>query len=454
MTAPDSIQLAQSSVMTSGSGIPSRRRVLSSLIGLPLAVSFGGSQLAACGGSEAPATLDLTEDARKPRPTPTPTPTPAPSEPTPNTLPANTVDVVGVTALHAALDNANATGGNVTLRLADGIYDVQRTLQVNAANIAIVSQSGRRGAVVLQGDAMSSSAAIKNVIRVAASAFTLKSVTVQRCGWHTVQIAGESNADTPNLIDCVFRDSWEQLVKISTTSPPSSTIFCDGGIVDSCLFEYSAGIGPQYYIAGIDGHNCKNWVVRASTFKYIASPSQQVAEQAVHFWGTGNITVDRNVFIDCDRAIQFGLGTSRSVDGGVIRNNFIYHGNNGHPFADVGISLESSPNVTVANNTVFQEHAYPRAIEFRFAGTTGGTIANNLTNRAISSRDGGTATLRTNHSAATAAMFVQASTGNLRLAYAVPGVVDSGTTLSAVTVDIDGRSRPRGSAFDIGGHEF
>jgi hypothetical protein len=138
----------------------------------------------------------------------------------------------------------------------------------------------------------------------------------------------------------------------------------------------------------------------------------------------------------------------------MIRNNVIMHSANAHPFADVGIVLESSANIDVLNNTIFQEHAYPRAIEYRFTGTQGGRVINNLTNRAIASRDGGRTDVSHNHTRATASMFTHASTGNLRLSGSIPQVVDSGLSLAEVDTDFDGRSRPQGAAHDIGAFEL
>ena len=363
------------------------------------------------------------------------------------------VSVSNVSALHRALDDANRSGGHIELLLKDGVYLVQRTLNVQAPGIVIASESTSRDRVILRGDAMSAAAAIGNVLRVSAPDFTLRSITVERCRYHAVQIAGEAGAHRAQLIDCIFRDAFEQLVKISGASSPGHTT-CDDGLIEGCHFEFTAGIGPQYYIGGIDGHDCSGWTIRGNSFRNIASPSRHIAEHAIHFWGIRNMTVERNLIIDCDRGIGFGMGQERSVQGGMIRNNVIMHSANAHPFADVGIVLESSANIDVLNNTIFQEHLYPRAIECRFAGTQGGRIINNLTNRAIASRDGGRADVSHNYTRATASMFAHAANGNLRLSGSIPGVVDSGLSLTDVATDFDGRPRPLGTGHDIGAFEF
>jgi hypothetical protein len=356
--------------------------------------------------------------------------------------------------LTAILASAKATGGHTTFLMADGIYTIDRTLSIEAPGIEISSASGQREKVIIRGDRMAASARIGNIFRVSAPDFTLRSVSLQRCGNHLVQIAGESGAHRARLIDCVFQDSFEQLVKVSGHRPGTGHTLCEDGLVEGCLFEYTAGVGPQYYIGGLDGHNCSRWTVRGNIFKNIASPSRYVAEHAIHFWGNREITVENNLIIDCDRGIGFGMGADRSVQGGMIRNNMIFHSANAHPFADAGIVLESSSHIDVLNNTVFQEHAYPRSIEFRFKGTRDGRIINNLTNRAIAARDGGAAVVSNNHLRADPAMFVDASRANLRLKGAITGVTDAGMSLAEVTTDIDGRPRPLGAGHDIGAHEF
>ncbi len=132
----------------------------------------------------------------------------------------------------------------------------------------------------------------------------------------------------------------------------------------------------------------------------------------------------------------------------------IYHGANVGSFADVAIALAESPDTQVYNNTVLMDNSFPWAIEYRFASTKNVLIANNLTNKLITSRDGGTGTVSKNVTNAGSAWFVRPSTGDLHLASAVSGVVDTGQLVSGLSDDFDGQVRPQGAAIDIGADEF
>ena len=88
-----------------------------------------------------------------------------------------------------------------------------------------------------------------------------------------------------------------------------------------------------------------------------------------------------------------GLGFC-AVDGIILpqEGSTSITGYTGEGFADVGIGVESAPQAQIYNNTIYQEHGYPNAIEYRFPQTAGVLIANNLTNRAITSREGASGT--------------------------------------------------------------
>lgn len=363
-----------------------------------------------------------------------------------------TVSVSNASQLQSAVASANSAGGNRIISVADGTYTLSDTLYVNAPNISIVGASGNRANVIIQGTGMSSSASVGTVIRVAGSGFGLRHVTLQKSKYHLIQIVGEENADAPVIRDCILRDAFEQMIKVSVGSDPGVT--ADNGLVENCLFEYTAGIGPQYYIGGIDAHGAKNWTVRGNTFRNIASPSGSVAEFAVHFWNnSANNTVEKNVIIDCDRGIGFGLET-RPNTGGVIRNNMIYHSANSHPFADSAIALSESANSKVYNNSVYQANSYPWAIEYRFASTSGIEVSNNLVNKQIVARDGATGTVSNNVTNGASGWFVNAAAGDLHLAATQSSVVDKGKSISGLTDDFDGEARPAGSGIDIGADEF
>lgn len=363
------------------------------------------------------------------------------------------IAVSSASQLHSAVSTANNSGGNTTILLADGVYTLSDTLYINAPNVVLAGQTGNRASVVIQGDAMSSSARVGNLIRVAGRNFQLRHITLQRSRNHLIQVVGESNADSPVIRDCILRDAYEQIIKVSIdVANPSVT--SDGGLVENCIFEYTAGIGPQYYIGGIDAHGSKNWTVRGNTFRSIISPNTTVAEFAVHFWnGSANNIVEGNVIINCDRGIGFGLD-GRGNSAGIIRNNTIYHSSGNGQFADTGIALVESPGSQVYNNTVFMENSFPWSIEYRFSSTSGVLIANNLTNRPVQARDGASGTVANNVSNAAAGWFVDAAAGNLRLATAHSSVVDRGQSISGLAVDLDGDSRPQGSGIDIGADEY
>jgi hypothetical protein len=209
-----------------------------------------------------------------------------------------------------------------------------------------------------------------------------------------IQIAGEQDADFPTLRNCVLQDGFEQLLKVSYNR--NTKVSSDNGLIDNCEFVYTAGIGPQYYIGGIDVHGGHNWVVRRSLFRGIASPGTRVAEHAIHFWNnTKDTLVEDNIIINCDRGIGFGM-TNRPNLGGVIQNNLILHTSNKHPNADVGIILEESPHTKILNNNIYLEHSYNNAIEYRFPSTVNVEIRGNLTNKAIRKRDGASAKLTKN----------------------------------------------------------
>ena len=359
------------------------------------------------------------------------------------------VTVSNVAELCSAISTANS-GGDTDIKLEDGTYTLDNSLWVEAEGVTVSSVSGNRSAVIIEGAGMNGS--VSHIFGVAGSNFTVQNVTLRKVANHAVQIHGEMNVNSPVIRNVHIQDTYEQMIKVSydSSQPINGS---QNGLVEKCLFEYTAGIGPQYYIGGIDAHNTTNWIIRDNEFRDIRSPSEDLAEHAIHFWSNSqNTLVERNLVINCDRGIGFGLG-DRGHIGGTIRNNMIYH-DTSEGFADVAISLESTTNAQVYNNTIYMEHSYSNAIEYRFAATTGLTIINNLTNKAITARDGASAAASNNITNAIASWFVNPSAGDLHLSYAVPSVVDQGQGIEGLTDDFDKNKRPQGIGYDIGADEY
>ncbi len=347
----------------------------------------------------------------------------------------------------AAIDRANTEGGNLTILIADGSYRIASTASfpyLTASNVVIRGLSGRRDAVILEGDGMRDvEPATEDGLLIAGDHVTIADLTIRGVGNHGIQVSGHHLF----VHNVRIQDTYQQMLKGATDRAS-----IDSGIVQCSRFEYTDGIGPNYYIGGLDIHKGRGWIVRDNHFQDIQSPAGSVAEHAVHFWNDcADNTVERNVILNCDRGIGFGLGGSENR-GGIIRNNFIYNRGAGI-FPDVGIALETSPGTKVYNNTIVV--SYANAIEYRFAGTHDVEIVNNLSNRAIRARDGGTATLATNNTDAEESWFIDATAGNLHLVSALPGVVDGGSDAAVLVADdIDRTPRPQGNATDIGADEY
>ena len=203
-------------------------------------------------------------------------------------------------------------------------------------------------------------------------------------------------------------------------------------------------------------------------FKNLHNPDSSTSwlwNPAVLVWDhSANTIVEQNVFINCDRAIAFGLQvpSSGTTDhsGGTIRNNFVYMqpgflSSSRTASSDGQILVWDSPSSLVYNNTIITNGSITDSIQFRFV-TTGAEAKNNLTDSPIATRDGGTYAQSNNYLSATPGMFVNPTNADLHLvsntatnAY----VISHGATLSSVTNDIDDDTRPSGAGYEIGADE-
>lgn len=354
--------------------------------------------------------------------------------------------------LQAAVRNLQS---NTTIVIQPGTYKLSGTLYVKGplTNVSIRGASNNRDDVVLAGPGMrlaSGDATVPfgiwtgqgvNGIRIA-------NLTIRDLYRHAI-ILNPFTAK-PIIYNVRLVDIGDQFIK---GNPDAAGKGVNDGTLDYSVIEYTT-TSRDDYTNGIDIHGGLNWQIRYNVFRNIVAPAGQLAGPAVLMWnGSGNTVTDGNLFFNCARAISYGLINRSGFDhtGGIIRNNMIFR--SASQAGDVGIMVADSPNTQVLNNTLFLSGTYPTPIEYRFAGTTGVVLINNLLSGAIGARDGATATVRNNITGATAGMFVNAATGDLHLAPSASAAIDTGLTVADVAFDVDRQARPAGTAYDIGADE-
>jgi len=331
--------------------------------------------------------------------------------------------------------------GDVMVIIKPGIYALTKSLWLTGDHICYRSESGERDSVILKGAGMNGT--VYGIFQVAGKNFRVMDLSLGEVKNHGIQVHGERDADGIFISNVRFFNCREQMIK-GSFDKNKPDMHCDKGIVTGSLFEYTAGKAFQYYCGGIDIHRGRDWSVTQNTFRNILSPESRLTEGAIHFWNRSEGTiVDSNIIINCDRGIMFGLDNSPHF-GGRISNNSV------HVVRDTGIYLCAAQKARVLNNTVYIDSEYRNAIEYRF-NTIGSVIMNNLCNRVITSRNGGSAEVGSNITDARAEWFTDAKRGNLRPARAIDAVVKKGVSVADFSRDIEGT--PRTGNYDIGAYE-
>jgi hypothetical protein len=373
--------------------------------------------------------------------------TPAP----PLAAPTGTVVNVSTEAqLQAAVSGMQS---NTTIVVAPGTYNLTNTLYLNGTftNIGIRGATTNPADVVLVGKGMSvATTAVPYGIWSGGNiqGVTIANLTVRDV--YSTPIMLNAGTQSPLIHNVRLINAGQQFVKAN----PNGTGGVNNGIVEYSTIEYTT-TSRDFYTNGVDVHTGTGWVVRHNLFRNLRAPAGALAGPAVLMWnGSSNTTVEGNTFIDCQREISLGLADKPANDhsGGVARNNFIYR--SAGVGGDTAILVADSPNTKVQNNSIFLQGQYPSPIEYRFAGTTGAVISNNLLDGAIQARDGASGSVTSNVTTATSALFVNAAAGDLHLKPTASAAVDKGSAAQAAPQDWDGEARPFGAAVDVGADEY
>ena len=364
-------------------------------------------------------------------------------------LPPPTGNVVTVSTL-SGLQNAVASlTSNTTVMIQPGTYHLTGTLRIrnNVTNVALRGATGNRDDVVIVGNGMTVPGIPHGITCENAQDVLIANLSVGEVQYHPVQLQGEQGCDRVRLYNVRLFDAGEQFVKGTVDFANPNGV--DGGIVEYSVIEYTT-IGPAHgYTNGVDIHHGANWIIRYNLFRNIRVPlsAPQSLGPAVLMWsGSRDTQTYANTFIDCERAIAYGLGPQAGFahghEGGLICSNFIHR--HAGVRGDSAISVWDSPGTRVLHNTSMQSGTYPDAIEYRFPGTTGTVIKNNLADGAVRQRDGATGDVAANLANATGALFVDLAGSDLHLKPTASVAIDQGVALAECGLDWDFQPRPFG----------
>ncbi len=360
-------------------------------------------------------------------------------------------------------DTIAAASSGTTILLEDGLYDLSCgdtncRLVFNTPGITLRSVSGNSDAVILDADY-----GTNELISIYASDIVIADLSLMRAYDHPIHITGPGAPVSGILIHNVhIIDPGQQGIKLNPDASGLGTT--EDSTIECSEIELTdqgrSHIRDNCYTGGIDGHQTSNLLVRFNRIEGFWC-DDGLSEHGIHLWRAASGTiVEGNTILDCARGIGFGLGygTSNGHSGGIIRNNFIAAADSGLSSSpdgfDNGISLESASNAQIYHNTVVSTFA-PRSssIEYRWNLTTA-TISNNLTTHSILARDGATAGLTGNNSAADTSWFFDPSAGDLHIKASNLPPVDAGTALGAGLADRDFDDLDRDAEPDVGADEF
>jgi len=417
--------------------------------------------------------------------TETPTESTTPIEPVaasvcaPLPVPTGNVITVGVDQVNdLSTIVSNARAGD-TILLEDGHYQLNGAyLWFASNNVTLRSKSGNADAVILDGAYVST-----ELITVAASDVTIAEISLIKAYTHAIHVTSSDAGDTLNTR--IYRvnivDPRQQAIKINPHN--SAGFYPDNGVISCSTMQLTDKGRPHVdpvsggcYTGGIDAHQAANWIIKDNLIEGFWCPSG-LSEHAIHLWrGSRDTLVERNTLLNNARGIGFGLansGTARQFDdaacpeangayvdhyNGIIRNNVIVANEtqlfNSMGGFDCGVCLWSACKAKVLHNTIVATDNNFSSVEWRFSGSQGIEISNNIVTHTLREREDSSATLQGNVTQAELSLFRDVALGDVHLVPTATAAIDQAVSLDEglITLDID--QQPRTGVADIGADEF
>jgi hypothetical protein len=177
-------------------------------------------------------------------------------------------------------------------------------------------------------------------------------------------------------------------------------------------------------------------------------------DHGIYVESSTNVTITNNIIYDSRHGwdIQVYSGSSTGSSNLLIANNTFAFPN---PYrqGQVLLSLPSVSNAIVENNVFYEPQV--EGVRFSSGGSFSNiTVESNITTGGVitASNPGGSVVVSGNYDS-TDALLVSPSTFDFHLQPVSPAI-DHGQTIPRVTTDIEATPRPQGAAYDIGAYEW
>ena len=362
--------------------------------------------------------------------------------------------------IRAALKNVKPGG---TILIADGHY-MMHHLEIKTKNVTVRSASGNRDKVIIDGNRGKGNTYAGELVRLTRDGITIADLTIQNAKWNGFKLY--NSVHRARIHNCVIHNVWQRGIKQGLRPEVAGKRqYNRDSRVQYCLFYNDRakrwGDDPAddkgttrfggNYIGGMDVMAAKGWTVSDNVFVNIKGRSGS-GRGAIFMWvGGEDCVVERNIIINCDRAICIGNPSGTNTDRirhatrFLVRNNFVAN--------CPGNSVEFcwTRDCRFVHNTV---HSLTGRLLVLYFANDGLDVRNNiLAGRKPSlEKTTGVVTIEDNLLKLAADQFVDAARGNLRLKKTAAAAIDQARPAKDVTKDIDGR--PRGARPDLGAHEL
>lgn len=234
-----------------------------------------------------------------------------------------------------------------------------------------------------------------------------------------------------------------------------------GLTLEDCELIGRTGVGPTAS-AVVIAVNTKATVRRCSIHGWRNSGNP--AAHGLYWRGSNGLIEQNEIYDNNGYGLQF-YGTSNMVHNNIFRSNYVHDNDASAIYCCRGNNNKIYNNIMVKNSTsgiwfnagsdnhLYNNTIYNNSVAGIWLTGGSGSIGNNIVyqNGANIKQQVGTFSLFSNLT--TDPKFVNAAGANFSLQSFSPAI-DKGVTLSMVPTDFAGKSRPQGSAYDIGAYEY